>query len=355
MLSHFRIYLLISCLALTVACTEPIVITDEPRHFIVSDDDAEMSIDLSWKVNEHTDGYNFINLDLYFSDTSRLTKDAFLLGARYPMEGSWRNQPVLLFSVVERNHTEMILHSRYEHGLGDFRKYLGIAVNGKGEKFSELSGDVIIDYQINIKLEEKTETFTGSIAYSTAWQNKTAVKYIASCDIEGLYNHYSFRELTQPVWVVRNSDFTFTRELNVSSSGWRTQENDRLVVELDWSVNNTCPGFDHVDLDLYSGTFLPGNPTNGSENENYYEQILYKTYNVNDYQREVGHTFFKNLKPGNPASITIQYTYKVYFQDNPFERYVLASSFQSPPTSAPTTIYKALAFTKSGNTVSVTP
>jgi len=355
MLNRFKIYFWVAGLVLTVACTEPIEITDEPRHFIVYDENAEMSIDLSWQVNGHIDGYNFINLDLYFSDTSRLTEDAFLLAARYPAEGSWRNQPVLLFSVGERNQTESIFLSQYEHDLDDFRKYVGIAVNGKGEKFSEISGDAVIEYQVNITLEDKTETFTGSISYKDAWQDKTVIKYIVTCDIEGLYDSYSFRELMQPVWVVRDSDFTFTNQLNVSPSGWRTQENDKLVVELDWSVNNTNPGFDHADLDLFSGTSLPGNITGSSESEDSYEWINYKTFNVSDFQREIGHKFFENLKPGNPASITVRYTYKVYFQDNPFERYILSSSFQSPPTNEAPTIYKVLSFTKSGDIVTVAP
>jgi hypothetical protein len=336
-------------------CLHDIEINENPKHFILKDPDENMSIDLTWQVNDHADGHNYINLDLYFSDTLKLTEETFILAARYASKADWRNQPVLIFSVGSRNPKETIRPSKYEHGISDMRKYLGIAINGRGERYSELTGPVNIEYKITINLNETTEEITGSITYNPTWLNKTVVSNVASCDIDGLYNFYAFRLLDAPQRVIRSSDFTFTNQIDVSPSGLRTQQNDRLVINLDWSVNNTSPGYDHIDLDMYSGTKIPNNLTGNSENADDYERINFNTLNVADYSREIGHKFFENLKPGNPANITIQYTYSVYFIDNPFNHYVVSGSILSPPTNASSSIYKSLSFTKVGNTVTVGP
>jgi hypothetical protein len=353
-----KVCLRISLLAISAfwlsACIENIPIIQEPKHFIVKDPDAEMSIALTWQVNGHVDGHNYINLDLYFSDTSRLTEEAFLVAARYPGEGDWRNQPVLIASVGEKNPQEEIFPSQYEHSLDDLRKYVGIAVNGQGERYAELTGPLSITYTVVLTLGETIQTLTGSMIYNPGWVNKTAIQYIASCDIDGLYNIYAFRSLTDPIWVVRNSDFVNTQQINVAPSGSRTRENDRLVIQLSWSVNQTSPGYGHIDLDLVAGPSLPGSVTARSESSTSYERLQYKTFNVVDFQREVGHLFFENLNPGNSASVTVNYTYTVYFMDNPFERFILQGSFQTPPINAGTTIYKTLQFNKTGDIVTIT-
>jgi len=336
-------------------CLHDIEINDSPKHFILKDTDENMSIDLTWQVNGNPDGYNYIDLDLYFSDTLKLNGETFQLASRYASDADWRNQPALIFSVGSRNPKEIIRPSKYEHGISDMRKYLGVAINGRGERYYELSGPISIEYKISINLNETTEEITGTILYNPNWINKTVVTYVASCDIDGLYNFYAFRLLNEPKRIVRSSDFTFTNQINVSPSGSRTQQNDRLVVDLNWSVNNTSPGYDHIDLDMYSGTKIPNNLTGESENADNYEKINFNTFNTADYSREIGHKFFENLKPGNPANITIKYTYSVYFIDNPFHRFTISGTILSPPTNASSSIYKALSFTKTGNIVTVSP
>jgi hypothetical protein len=338
-----------------IGCLHDIEINESPRHFILKDPDENMSIDLTWQVNDHADGHNYIDLDLYFSDTLKLTEETFILAARYPSKADWRNQPVLIFSVGSRNPKETIRPSKYEHGISDMRKYLGIAINGRGERYSELTGPINIEYKITINLNETTEEITGSITYNPTWLNKTVVTNVASCDIDGLYNFYAFRLLDVPKRVIRSSDFTFTNQIDVSPSGSRTQQNDRLVAALDWSVNKSSPGYDHIDLDMHSGIQIPNNLTGKSDNPDAYEKIYFNTLNIADFSREIGHKLFENLKPGNPVNITIQYTYSVYFIDNPFHRFTISGTILSPPTNASSSIYKALSFTKTGNIVTVSP
>jgi hypothetical protein len=355
-MTRFAIYICIALFVLLLGgCLHDIEIMESPKHFILKDPDENMSIALTWQVNDHTDGHNYLDLDIYFSDTLKLTEETFIRAARYPSKADWRNQPVLIFSIGSRNPIETIRPSKYEHGISDMRKYLGIAINGRGERYSELTGPVNIEYKISINLSETTEEITGTITYNPTWLNKTVVTHVASCDIDGLYNIYAFRLLNEPQRVVRSSDFTVTNQIDVSPSGSRTQQNDRLVVALNWSVNNTSPGYDHIDLDMYSGTKIPNTLTGSSENPDDYERINFNTLNVADFSREIGHKFFENLKPGNPVNITIQYTYSVYFIDNPFHRYVASGSILSPPTNASSSIYKSLSFTKVGNMVTVSP
>ncbi len=323
------------------------------KHFVFVDGfNRSLKVELTWKVNGFSDGYNYINCDLYVSDTSKMTENSFFQSTYVTKPNDWKGSPVLLSSLGKLNKSESIDFPRAPIQLNDTRKYIGVAVNGLGYLGSSLSGKVTIEYTFTITCEgAESQTINGSFIYNTSLASKTFVNYFATLDYQIQKNTYSFRLLQFPVTTIRNSDFTMGSVFNIDVSVKGALLND-FVVNMEWLVDNT-PDYTSsaIDMDLYAS----GTDIQKSLNTDAFESILFDPSKINsDYY--LGYNYYENFSPSFPSvSNTIKYRYVIYYEANPFFRYELEKTFVSPPAYPDTNINLDLIIVKSGFNITVTP
>lgn len=336
------------------SCKKEEIMPSSPDHFVFTDPNRNLTMELSWTVDGAPEGFRNLNCDLYLSDTAVLTQSKFLLYTSASYANDWAGSPVFMSSIGESNSSEKIALTNFylEDDMSPKRVYLGVAVNGLGTNGQTLPSVVKINYQIKVRKTNTGEEriIDGSFDYNTSSINKTYVRYVYSVDW-GTYKYYnySFRKLPQPIQILRNSDYVYVNDITLTMGYYYP----RLKTELVWNVAGQEPGYSYVDLDLHLWDNSAAAEDISSQSSTGYEWIRQKL--VTNYSYTAAVSYYDDVTAfSRPATINAKCI--VYHWMNPFKRYVYTTSFDTP-TIMPshTTTYDILKIDQVGNKLVFTP
>lgn len=304
-------------------------IHEEPQvyHDIVTEtiESGQIEAQLTWTVNGEPDDGMLADMDLFMSRSKDMEDAEIINGTNNGSVGS------LNFYGGRR----MIPSNLYMYPA--YRFFLGVTFNGILDPSASLTYPLHVQYQIKLFFREskkEIKTITGDIAVESEDLNKTIAEYKHTIDIldqEGedvQYRKYSFRELSVPILLKRESDVLRTTTFPATKN---------LYIDLLWRSNGKNLGYTKIDLDLY---LHDTNNTNVTTSEDLdessastysYERIIVPT--TNTYFKEgiperVG-WYFYNKQAG--INSTVDYMVRIYAYDAKILKHVYYGSFTTPP------------------------
>ena len=209
------------------------------------------------------------------------------------------------------------LSPSYDFDLRDFyRQYIGVCYNGLLTPNAAITFPLTIDYTITIGFDNttsETKVITGSLIIESSEKLMTKIEYPYLMDINDSeaadeYRSYSFREITNPISVLRSSDVT---------SSFTFESNKTLTIEGMWSVNGNMQGYKYIDLDLLLVDTLD-NPVSYNDLFEYsnnalaFEELIVSPNSANfidGESKQLG--FFYDADLGAPNPTTVQLMLKL--------------------------------------------
>ena len=201
----------------------------------------------------------------------------------------------------------------YDFDLRDFyRYYIGVCYNGTLTPNAAITFPLIIDYTITVEFDNTTSerrVITGSLIIESSEKLMTKIEYPYLMDINDSeatdeYRSYSFREIPNPLSVLRSSDVT---------SSFTFESNKTLTIEGMWSVNGNMQGYKYIDLDLLLVDTLV-NPVSYTDlfeysNNAYAFEKLFVSPNDADFNdgdsKQLGFFYDADLGAPNPTSVQL--------------------------------------------------
>lgn len=312
--------------------------------------DQRIELRLHWTVNGHRDDGMVADMMLYISRSKDMT-DATLDERLSQLTPSYFD--------FYGNH-RIIPSSRYLFHA--YRFYVGAAYHGLTDPNADVDFPMNITYTIDV-VDQKTgdilHSMEGAMAIQHHTSGTTRIEYLYTMDVienepETDYRNYSFRQLAEPITIIRNSDAQYTDTFSTEAN---------LYVELLWTVNGKTPGYSSADLDLFLHDTNDANITSYDDfhawslSGDSYEGFRIdpdNAYFSNGIPEKLGLSFYDIAASETPA--TIEYLYRIYAYDGTIKRYTIRGQFECPPTTPhPNTYYFHAEIIRNGSTYTVVP